>query len=193
MGIFNFIYFLIISQKIELEIRLYLYIIQNKVCLTPRVSSFDMPTKFDRIWDIEKTKLKKEFNEERIAVSNFELFCYMANLKTNRDVMNLVMEDLDSCVEEDGYDEIWYLDNTKTLKKHYEEYDKKNKLDIPIDVVNDDNIVIHLLLTSAMYLRDFKVDCKDERFKQLLKEYYDSKFDKIENKTYTYEFIKTNV
>jgi len=165
------------------------------MCLTPRVSSFDMPTEFDRIWDIEKTKLKKEFNQESIAVSNFELFCYMANLKTNRDVMNFAMEDLDNLVELDidSYDEIWYLENTKFLKEQYEEYDKKNKLDIPIDVVNEDNFVIHLLLTSAMYVRDFKVDCEDEKFQKLLKHYYDSKFDKIENKTYTYEFGETKV
>ena len=163
------------------------------MCLTPRVSSFDMPTEFDRIWDIEKQQVKKDFNQQSISISNFEVFCYMANLKTNRDVMNLAMEDLDELVERDDYDEISYLNNTKILKEAYEEYDKKNKLDIPINVVNDYNIIIHFLLSSAMYLRDFNIDCEDEKYKQLMKEYADSKFGKFENKTYKYKIEKTNV
>jgi len=163
------------------------------MCLTSRVSSFDMPTEFDRIWDIEKTERKKEFNQEHISVSNIELFCYTTNLKTNRDVMNLVMEDLDELAEQDCFDEIWYLNNTKSLKKQYEEYDKKNKLDIPIDVFNYDNRVIHYLLTSAMEVRDFKIDYEDEKYKQLLKDYCDSKFGKSENTTYTYKFGKLTI
>ena len=156
------------------------------MCLTPRVSSFDMPTEFDRIWDIEKTKLKKEFHQESIVVSNFELFCYMTNLKTNRDVMNFAMEDLDTLVERDGYDEIWYLDNTKELKKLYEKYDKKNKLDIPISFEdNDSNVEIHMLLDMFMYVRDIVIDCEDERYKQLMDEYAEIKFGKFENREYT--------
>jgi len=163
------------------------------MCLTPRVSSFDMPTEFDRIWDIEKQQVKKDFNQESIVVSNVELFCYMVNLKTNRDVMNFAMEDLDTLVERGDHDEIWYLNNTKFLKEHYEEYDKKNKLDIPIltNKVNDDNVIIHFILKECMYIRDFKIDCENEAYRQLMKEYYDSKFGKIENKTY--EFGKVNV
>lgn len=153
------------------------------MCLTPRVSSFDMPTEFDRIWDIEKQQVKKDFNQQNISITNYELFCYMENLKTNRDVMNLAMEDLDELVEQDYYDEKTYLNNTKTLKKQYEEYDKKNKLDIPINVVNFnyDDLTIHLLISSAMKLRGFSVDCEDEKYKKFMKEYAESKFGKFEN------------
>ena len=153
------------------------------MCLTPRVSSFDMPTEFDRIWDIEKQQVKKDFNQQSISITNYELFCYMANLKTNRDVMNLAMEDLDELVEQDYYDEKTYLNNTKTLKKQYEEYDKKNKLDIPIltNKVNDDNEIIHFLLKQSMYVRDFKINYEDEKYKKFMKEYAESKFGKFEN------------
>jgi hypothetical protein len=160
------------------------------MCLTPRVSSFDMPTEFDRIWDIEKQQVKKDFNQQNISITNYELFCYMENLKTNRDVMNLAMEDLDELVERDDYNEISYLNNTKILKEAYEEYDKKNKLDIPINVVDDHSIIIHFLLSSAMKLRGFSVDGEDEKCKKLMKEYAESKFGKFENE---YKIKATNI
>ena len=44
-----------------------------------------------------------------------------------------------------------------------------------------------------MKLRGFSVDCDDDKYKKIMKEYAESKFGKIENKTYTYEFGETKV
>ena len=44
-----------------------------------------------------------------------------------------------------------------------------------------------------MKLRGFSVDCEDEKYKKFMKEYAESKFGKIENKTYEFKIKATNI
>jgi hypothetical protein len=157
------------------------------MCLTPRVSSFDMPTEFDRIWDIEKTERKKEFNKESIAISPPEIFCLCKGIKTNRDIINFVMEDIFELSERDDFDDNMYLNLTKNLKKRYEECEKKNILDIPIsfEVINDNNISIHILISTAMEVRNFDINPNDEKLQELVRLYIKDKFKEKSNQEFT--------
>ncbi len=154
------------------------------MCLTPRVSSFDMPTEFDRIWDIEKQQLKKDFNHIAIPIS--EIFCLIKGLKTNRDVINLMMEYIFELTERDGYDDNMYLSNTKALKKLYEEYDKKNKLDIPISLnVFDDSNVENKILSDILLMVETDIDPKDEKLQEVVRLHFKDKIKEKSNQEFT--------